>query len=119
MGFAQKPKALFVKKCIQNAMNNAVAHKNMDPRRLVVTYCYATKGRYLKRIRYHAKGRRGIMFRYYSHLRVGVTEQPYDPFEVRVGRAGRKTVTIERALKRLHELQQEKENEEAPKDVAV
>ena len=70
LGFAQKPKAVFVRNAIQNAMNNAVAHRNMNPKRLIVTYCYATKGRYLKRIRYHAKGRRGIMFRYFSHLRL-------------------------------------------------
>ncbi len=101
MHLSDKPKAVFVEKAIKNAVTNGVNNFNMDASRLFVSEAIVGKGRYLKRLRRHAKGRIGTMFRYHAHLTIKVREQPYEEGEVRIGRRGRKIGVIA-AEKELH-----------------
>lgn len=98
-----KPKSIFVENAIKNARNNAVNNFNMDPNRLYISEILVGKGKYLKRIRRHAKRRFGIMSRYFAHLTVKVREQPYREGEVRIGRRGPK-ITTRQALLEENEL---------------
>jgi hypothetical protein len=75
---------------------------NMDASRLYVSEIVVGKGRHLKRIRRHAKGRFGRMNRYHAHLTVRVREQPYEEGEERIGRKGRRIAVIA-AEKKKHE----------------
>jgi hypothetical protein len=47
--------------------------------------CWVCKGRYLKRLKIHAKGRHGIMHHTYFHLTVVLREVPYSAGERRLG----------------------------------
>jgi ribosomal protein L22 len=101
MKLSPKGKAHYVMRCIKSACTHAVNNYNMDKSRLVIHTINATKGRYLKRISYHAKGRSGIRFRYYSHLKVAVREQPPTPGEKKLGRHGRSHRKIENTLQKM------------------
>lgn len=108
---SSKKKAVFVENCISNACVHAVNNYNMDRSRLVIDEIYCTKGRYLKRINFQGRGKTGIRFRYYSHLKVRVREQPPEPGEVRLGKWGQKHTTIKRTLERMEEYKKWKEQE--------
>lgn len=57
MSLSDKKHSVFVKKCIQNAVNNAVNNLGLDAHRLVVKEVLVSKGIVKKKIRYHGKGR--------------------------------------------------------------
>lgn len=57
MSLSQKKHSVFVKKCIQNAVNNAVNNLGLDAQRLVVKEVLVSKGVDQKKVRYHGKGR--------------------------------------------------------------
>jgi len=92
--FHPRRKAIYVYNCLENTRKHAVNQFNMDYTRLVVSHLNATKGKFLKRIKYHARGRFGIMFRYYAHLTVAIKEQAPEDGETRLGIYGRSHSTI-------------------------
>eukprot|EP00899_Mesostigma_viride_P019111 jgi/Mesvir1/27200/Mv07046-RA.1 len=58
----------FTYKLLRTAESDAVHNFGIDPKLLYVAEAYVGKGRYLKRITIHAKGRSGIRRIYQSHL---------------------------------------------------
>lgn len=111
MRLSSKKKAVFVENCIRNACVHAVNNYNMDRSRLVIDEINATKGRYLKRINFHARGRTGIRTRYYAHLKVRVREEPPHPDEVKLGAYGRRHTTIKNTLAQMEKFKEFKEKE--------
>ena len=71
-----KKGAVFVQNAIRSARANGVHNDGLDPSKLFVEQCYATNGRSLKRIKYHARGRFGRMKRRRTHLTVILREDP-------------------------------------------
>ncbi|KAH7295855.1 hypothetical protein KP509_27G068600 [Ceratopteris richardii] len=70
----QKRAAKTVKKVVANARANATHNHGLDGNRLYVAEAFVGKGKYLKRISYHAKGRSGIMHHPSCRLTVVVKE---------------------------------------------
>eukprot|EP01027_Heterolobosea_sp_BB2_P002451 GEZU01003688.1.p1 GENE.GEZU01003688.1~~GEZU01003688.1.p1 ORF type:complete len:316 (+),score=59.54 GEZU01003688.1:55-948(+) len=86
--FMEKRLAGPVRTCVQSAIFNAENHKGLNADRLLVREAYATKGQFLRRIKYHSKGRFGIMHHPRSHLTIVLEEVPYSENEKRLGKAG-------------------------------
>jgi large subunit ribosomal protein L22 len=95
-----------IRKTLQSAMFNAENNHNMNGDRLVIKEIFVTKGTYLKRLKIHAKGRRGIMERKKSHVTIILMEVPEQENERRLGDRGWKNSTWEKYYQR----QLEKEN---------
>jgi len=89
MQFSKKKLAITVRAVLNSARYNAENLQNLNPDRLLVDKIFATKGTYLKRVNYHAKGTSGVMHRPRSHLRVALREVPPNPKERRFGRFGK------------------------------
>lgn len=70
----QKRAAKTVKRVVANARANATHNHGLNGDRLFVAEAFVGKGRYLKRISYHAKGRSGIMHHPSCRLTVIVKE---------------------------------------------
>lgn len=81
--FSQKRKAVFLARVIRSAATAGASTFYMDRDRLIVNFATATKGTYLKRVNLRAKGQADMRFVYFCHLRVGVSEQPYEENEKR------------------------------------
>lgn len=75
--------ARLIEETLASARANAVANHGLDDARLRVAEAFVTKGSYLRRIMYHARGKTGVVHRPRSHLTVVVAEAPP---AVRVGR---------------------------------
>mmetsp|Transcript_31339 Transcript_31339/g.76447 ORF Transcript_31339/g.76447 Transcript_31339/m.76447 type:complete len:257 (-) Transcript_31339:278-1048(-) len=99
---SSRPKAKYIMDAIENAVNNGINNFNMDPTRLVVSEVLVGKGQYQKRQRWHARGRFGIMSRYYAHLQVKLREQSWEEGEERIGSKGRKIKSVQE-FKRIHD----------------
>ncbi|KAJ7385173.1 54S ribosomal protein L22, mitochondrial [Desmophyllum pertusum] len=68
MTFSPKRAAGFVKQVVEEARVIAQEkHGIEDNTYLWIAQSFASKGRYIKKIRYHAKGRRGLMHKKYCH----------------------------------------------------
>jgi len=74
----------------------------MDPSRLVVDMIYVNRGHYLRRIKFHGKGRFGIMYKYRAHLSVYLREVPPVAGEVRLGISGPAHSSLHRTLTQLN-----------------
>lgn len=61
---------------LRSARANAVNNLGLDASRLRIASAVVNKGTYLKRIKFHARGRSGVMHHPKSHLRVVVEEVP-------------------------------------------
>jgi large subunit ribosomal protein L22 len=85
--------------CIKTAAAAGVNNFYMDKSRLVISHASSSKAKYGKKLRTHAKGQHSIMNVYYCHLNVGISEQPYEADEKRIGKWGRNISTIENTLK--------------------
>ncbi|MCO5562474.1 hypothetical protein L7F22_016101 [Adiantum nelumboides] len=70
----QKRAASTVKRVVSNARANATHNHGLNGDRLYVAQAFVGKGRYLKRISYHGKGRSGIMHHPSCRLTVIVKE---------------------------------------------
>eukprot|EP00250_Pteridium_aquilinum_P028888 c3802_g1_i1 orf=236-1057(-) len=70
----QKRAASTVKRVVANARANATHNHGLNGDRLFVAEAFVGKGRYLKRLSYHAKGRSGIMHHPSCRLTVVVKE---------------------------------------------
>lgn len=70
----QKRAAKTVKRVVANARANATHNHSLNGDRLFVAEAFVGKGRYLKRLSYHAKGRSGIMHHPSCRLTVIVKE---------------------------------------------
>lgn len=68
--------ARVIEKVLQSATANAVHNHGLLEGRLRVGRAVVTKGTYLKRIKYHARGKTGIMHHPKAHLTIVVEEVP-------------------------------------------
>lgn len=85
----RKKGARFVYHAVKSAQSAAVHNFNMDPSRLVVSHLNGTKARYIKKVKYHARGRMGVLHQAFAHLRCRVQEVPPVAGEDRLGKFGR------------------------------
>jgi len=90
--------AMVVKRALDSARYNAENINNMNPDRLIVENCWVCKGRYLKRLKIHARGKYGIMEHPYFHITVVLREVPVTVGERRLGRFGRTNAALRRQL---------------------
>ncbi|EDO37206.1 predicted protein, partial [Nematostella vectensis] len=68
MEFSPKKAATTVKEVLQEAQNTAQRNYGIeDKENLWVAESYVGKGKYFKKLRYHARGRFGIEHVHYSH----------------------------------------------------
>ena len=65
-----KKAARMCEDAIVECRKKAIEDNGADPDRLKVEEMWVGKGQYLKRSRFHARGRTGVMFKYRSHLTV-------------------------------------------------
>ncbi|KAM7374028.1 hypothetical protein PAMP_006705 [Pampus punctatissimus] len=73
--FNDKKGAKIMKEVLLEAQDKAVKNHNVEYKsNLYVAESYTGKGRYLKRLRYHAKGMFGIMDKVYCHYFVKLVE---------------------------------------------
>ncbi|CAB1434607.1 unnamed protein product [Pleuronectes platessa] len=73
--FNDKKGARIMKEILLEAQEMAVNHHNVEYRsNLYVAESFSSKGRYLKRIRYHGRGMFGIMDKVYCHYFVKLVE---------------------------------------------
>ena len=68
--------ARVIEKVLASATANAVHNHGLLAERLRVGRAVVTKGTYLKRIKYHARGKTGIMHHPKAHLTIVVEEVP-------------------------------------------
>eukprot|EP00026_Physarum_polycephalum_P013308 Phypoly_transcript_13694.p1 GENE.Phypoly_transcript_13694~~Phypoly_transcript_13694.p1 ORF type:complete len:258 (+),score=78.43 Phypoly_transcript_13694:254-1027(+) len=98
MQFSKKHMAVYVKRALNSARYNAENIHNMNPDRLLVENCWVCKGRYLKRLKIHARGKHGMMVHPYFHITVVLREVPPTAGERRLGRFGRTNKALRRQL---------------------
>jgi len=96
--FSPKKSAHLLRKVIHTARLGAEHNWGCDPSSLVVHEIYVSKGRYLKRIRIHAKGRHGIMKRYRTNVQVILREYTKPPGLVRLGKFGKKDENMRKRI---------------------
>ncbi|CAI5527313.1 unnamed protein product [Closterium sp. Naga37s-1] len=85
MAVSIKRAAKTVAKVITAAKANAVHNHGLEEKKLIIAEAYVGKGRYLKRLNPHGRGRSGVKHRYRSRLTVVVREMT-GPEEERVER---------------------------------
>lgn len=86
------PLAKFLKGCMTNCEN----FHGLNADRLLIKKAFVGRGKYLKRIRYHARMRHGIMTRKSTHFYITLVEVPYKENERRLGRYGWTNATWEK-----------------------
>lgn len=72
--FCDKGFAPLVKNVLARTSNLADIRDGIQQCQLEVAECFVTQGSHLKRMKYHGKGRMGIMHHKYSHMRVILRE---------------------------------------------
>ena len=75
MEFSSKKPARRVLNSLVLARNNAKLQEGFNPDKLIVSEAWVGKGKYQKGIRYHARGRAGIMTRPRSHMKIVLKEK--------------------------------------------
>lgn len=80
--------APYVQKLLVSAMKNGENNHSLNADRLVIKQIYVTKGPHRQRLRFHAKGRRGVQTKQYSHIRVILMEVPERENERKLGNRG-------------------------------
>eukprot|EP00013_Stygamoeba_regulata_P019503 CAMPEP_0177651644 /NCGR_PEP_ID=MMETSP0447-20121125/12672_1 /TAXON_ID=0 /ORGANISM="Stygamoeba regulata, Strain BSH-02190019" /LENGTH=317 /DNA_ID=CAMNT_0019154767 /DNA_START=63 /DNA_END=1016 /DNA_ORIENTATION=+ len=89
LSFLHKKAATHIADALKSAAANAT-YQGADPDRLLITEIVATVGGgKVKKPRFHARGRTGLVSVPNTYLRVVVTEVPYQEGEKRLGRVGR------------------------------
>uniref|UniRef100_A0A8C0Q8K2 Large ribosomal subunit protein uL22m n=2 Tax=Canis lupus familiaris TaxID=9615 RepID=A0A8C0Q8K2_CANLF len=82
--FSDKKGAQIIKEILLEAQDMAVRDHNVEFRsNLYIAESTSGRGQYLKRIRYHGRGRFGIMEKVYCHYFVKLVEGPPPPPEAR------------------------------------
>ncbi|XP_016069160.1 PREDICTED: 39S ribosomal protein L22, mitochondrial isoform X5 [Miniopterus natalensis] len=80
--FSDKKGAQIIKEILLEAQDMAVRDHNVEFRsNLYIAESTSGRGQYLKRIRYHGRGRFGIMEKVYCHYFVKLVEGPPPPLE--------------------------------------
>ncbi|GJP55010.1 hypothetical protein CLOM_g14003 [Closterium sp. NIES-68] len=74
MAVSTKRAAKTVAKVVTAARANAVHNHGLEERKLIIAEAFVGKGRYLKRLNPHGRGRSGVKHRYRSRLTVVVRE---------------------------------------------
>jgi len=72
--FCDKGYAPVVQKVLQRTSNLADIRDGIQQCQLEVAECFATQGSHLKRMKFHGRGRMGIMHHKHSHMRVVLRE---------------------------------------------
>ena len=81
--------AAVTQQCLRSAQANGVNTFGLQPQRLRVASVTVTKGPFLRRIKFHARGRSGVMHHPKAHMRVTVEEvQPDAPLTRRAASRG-------------------------------
>jgi len=88
--FSPKKAAKFLRDLVHRARLNAEKTFGADPSRLLITQIHVGKGNYLKQLKYHARGRSGMAYRYRTHVTVILKHIPEIPGEERLGKFGKK-----------------------------
>jgi large subunit ribosomal protein L22 len=109
------PLAKFLRGCMINCEN----FHSMNADRLLVKEAYVGRGPYLKRIRYHAKMRHGIMRRKTTHFYIKLVEVPMKPNERRLGRWGWTNETWNRLYSEYERRKAEEEQERSNNDTTI
>jgi ribosomal protein L22 len=89
MEFSKKKAAKKILGTLALGRNNAHLQKNMDKDKLYVARAWVGKGKYLRRIRYHARGRFGVMHHPTAHMKIVLREREPEPD---IGRARRRDI---------------------------
>ena len=76
--FSAKRKSTLVSSLLRKTSNLADIRHDLGPGELEVFKCYVTKGRTLKRVRFHARGKMGKKFHRHSHINVTLREVDFD-----------------------------------------
>ena len=61
---------------LRSAKANATNNHGLDASRLSIQRAYVGKGRFLKRVKYHARGKSGVMHHGHAHLTFILEERP-------------------------------------------
>jgi large subunit ribosomal protein L22 len=109
------PLAKFLRGCMINCEN----FHSMNADRLLVKEAYVGRGPYLKRIRYHAKMRHGIMRRKTTHFYIKLVEVPMKPNERRLGRWGWTNETWNRLYSEYERRKAEEDQERSNSDTTI
>lgn len=78
----------YVERLITSAMKNGENNHSLNADRMVIKEIYVTKGPHQKRLRFHAKMKRGIQTKKYSHIKVILMEVPERENERKLGNKG-------------------------------
>lgn len=73
--FSRKRIAVDVLKALRSAVSNAESNHNLDIDNLYVDQAFVGKGAVMKRFHARGRSRSGIIKKFFSHLRVVVTEK--------------------------------------------
>ncbi|KAI9592536.1 ribosomal protein L22/L17 [Syncephalis fuscata] len=90
MEFSAKKSSKKILGTLALARNNARLQKEMDSEKLYVARAWVGKGRYLKRVRYHGRGRFGTMHHPSAHLKFALREREPEPIDL--GRGQRRDI---------------------------
>lgn len=74
------------------------SHLNYNVTLIKEKDCWVGKGKYMRRIKIHGRGRSGVMHHPHHHLYVVLREVPLNPAETRLGRFGRSNKTLRRQM---------------------
>lgn len=97
-------------KWLQSVVKQAENSHGMNVERLLVNKAFVGRGTVTKRVRYHAKGRHGIMTHKRTHVTVELVEVPMKENERRLGVRGWKNETWQRhdeVINRMREIVEE------------
>lgn len=76
MQFSPKRPAKRILSTIALARDHAIRYKGMDESKLVVAQAWVGKGEYQRRLRIHARAKRGIMHHPQAHMALIIKERP-------------------------------------------
>jgi len=96
----EKRCAVNVLRLLQSCRYNAENNFKLDVDRLVVAFCFVGKGKFVKKIRHHSKGRMGRVLSERSRISIVLKQIPAVEGEKRLGRDGKTHVAIAREKER-------------------
>ncbi len=109
------PLAKFLKGCMTTCEN----FHGLNADRLLVKKAFVGRGKIMKRIRYHAKMRHGVMTRKRTHFYITLVEVPYKENERRLGRYGWTNATWEKIYAMNEKQREAREAREAQEESAA
>ena len=98
LAFLNKRQAPLVQKVLKRTSNLADIRDGLQMSQLEVAECFSTKGSHLKRMKFHGRGRMGIMHHKFAHMRVVLREIDFALKIYMAKTVGEKKRWIERQL---------------------